>query len=564
MASNYSQSQCGLDVNFREHPEWQGSYDETIIGQQVSTLDTNVTYHVIIVSDQPDRYGSLGPWVLIVPVDWIDLTSKHVLYPHPTFHLHGIFPQEWSEMSFCRRRFPTIKFVEYMIADFVTETAVTFEEATREAKSELEKVTQQAEQPDIFQDSNQYDLNEQHSRQGYYQPSVVASPEVRKSTYLERTGQDIEEPIFNCNTPENHPNWQRRYGNQHGSSSFQPSIASGSSRKSTGRWSETPLSSSSYVMPAGVRQLQNTAPPSRDSLRASSVASVSVTGSLNRCVPVSNNLEKTVCEVPTQQPSSSARMLPRVLPSAQSGPTNGDTSIQAHGSKRNVVEHASESADLSDIQYKRKVIKLFEEVVAVMKKSNRGHQNIDFPIETAILQHFHHFEKVLTSNVKLPLQQYNEIEDLNSALANNDLSIAMCAFYSKILKTMSSRDQISKMLMSKLFTNTLCTKIQWKRRGNDKRPGFGHLTNLVAVMGVIINIVREINKLPKVDFKDLIVTIQTARRMLSFELKNKNTSQMEVLEDEVVGNSKTDRQTQLAVDGRMAELYNAILHFELN
>ena len=121
------------------------------------------------------------------------------------------------------------------------------------------------------------------------------------------------------------------------------------------------------MRPAGVRQLQNTAPPSRDSLRASSVASVSVTGSLNRCVPVSNNLEKTVCEVPTQQPSSSARMLTRVLPSAQSGkiifclsllflnkyiacsigPTNGDTSIQAHGSKRNVVEHASESADLS-------------------------------------------------------------------------------------------------------------------------------------------------------------------------------------------------------------------------
>ena len=71
-------------------------------------------------------------------------------------------------------------------------------------------------------------------------------------------------------------------------------------------------------MPAGVRQLQNTAPLSRDSLRASSVASVSVTGSLNRCVPVSNNLEKTVCEVQTQQPSLSARMLPRVLPSAHS------------------------------------------------------------------------------------------------------------------------------------------------------------------------------------------------------------------------------------------------------
>ncbi len=82
----------------------------------------------------------------------------------------------------------------------------------------------------------------------------------------------------------------------------------------------------------------------------------------------------------------------------------------------------------TDIHYKRKVIKLFEEVVAVMKKSNRGHQTIDFPIETALLQHFHYFEKVLTSNVKLHLQQYNEIEDLNSALANNDLSIAMVSF----------------------------------------------------------------------------------------------------------------------------------------
>ena len=72
--------QCGLDVDFRKNPEWQGSFNETIIGQQVSTLDTNVTYHVIIVSYQPDRYGSLGPWVLIVPVDWIDLTSKNILY----------------------------------------------------------------------------------------------------------------------------------------------------------------------------------------------------------------------------------------------------------------------------------------------------------------------------------------------------------------------------------------------------------------------------------------------------------------------------------------------------
>ncbi len=80
---------------------------------------------------------------------------------------------------------------------------------------------------------------------------------------------------------------------------------------------------------------------------------------------------------------------------------------------------------------------------------------------------------------------------------------------------------------------------------------------------VIINIIREINKAPKVDFKDLIGTIQSARRILSFELKNKELNQIEV-PDEIVGYSRADRKTQLAVDSRMAELYNTILNFELN
>jgi hypothetical protein len=82
--------------------------------QQVSTLDTNLSYHVIIASDQPDRYGTLRHWVWVVPIDWIDLTSKYVRYPHPAFHLYGTFPQDWSDMFFSRRRFPTIRFVEFI------------------------------------------------------------------------------------------------------------------------------------------------------------------------------------------------------------------------------------------------------------------------------------------------------------------------------------------------------------------------------------------------------------------------------------------------------------------
>jgi hypothetical protein len=80
----------------------------------------------------------------------------------------------------------------------------------------------------------------------------------------------------------------------------------------------------------------------------------------------------------------------------------------------------------TDNQYNRKVIK--RTVRRSCCCNSRGHQTIDFPIKTAILQHVHHFEKVLKSNVKLSLQQYKEIEDLNSALANNDLFIAMVRF----------------------------------------------------------------------------------------------------------------------------------------
>jgi hypothetical protein len=50
---------------------------------------------------------------------------------------------------------------------------VTFEEAKREAKIELGKITQQAEQPESFQDSNQYDMNEKHSRQGTLESRTI-------------------------------------------------------------------------------------------------------------------------------------------------------------------------------------------------------------------------------------------------------------------------------------------------------------------------------------------------------------------------------------------------------
>ena len=49
------------------------------------------------------------------------------------------------------------------------------------------------------------------------------------------------------------------------------------------------------------------------------------------------------------------------------------------------------------------------------------------------------------------------------------------------LRSISSKDQIAKQFMLSIFTFDMCTKVQWKIRGKEKRPMFGHHINVIAV-----------------------------------------------------------------------------------
>ena len=54
------------------------------------------------------------------------------------------------------------------------------------------------------------------------------------------------------------------------------------------------------------------------------------------------------------------------------------------------------------------------------------------------------------------------------------------------LRSISSKDQIAKQFMLSIFTFDMCTKVQWKIRGKEKRPQsskamFGHHINVIAV-----------------------------------------------------------------------------------
>lgn len=109
---------------FFAHSDWKGCYRKDIIDRNgiPLSLDEDLLFNVVTVEDQLNSRGEITNWVLVVPEHWVDTTSRFVLYPHPDYTLFGILPKDWSKTIFNRRRFPTNKFVEYAIGDFMVDS----------------------------------------------------------------------------------------------------------------------------------------------------------------------------------------------------------------------------------------------------------------------------------------------------------------------------------------------------------------------------------------------------------------------------------------------------------
>ena len=104
--------------DFSEYPDWEGRYEKDLIGRSCLVLDENLLYQDLILR-QPNEFGQMVDMVVKVPETWIDLDELKVLLPHPTYNIGGLYPDEWSEPLFNRRRFPNPTFVEYVIQDFL-------------------------------------------------------------------------------------------------------------------------------------------------------------------------------------------------------------------------------------------------------------------------------------------------------------------------------------------------------------------------------------------------------------------------------------------------------------
>lgn len=97
----------------------------------------------------------------------------------------------------------------------------------------------------------------------------------------------------------------------------------------------------------------------------------------------------------------------------------GNTSANLEQVERHGQKHSLEQN--SDVDFQRKMLKMVGTVVNLLEEQ----RNPKIVKERIVMENAHHFQDVLSSNVKLPLTVPSQIEDLNNALIDIELSVAM-------------------------------------------------------------------------------------------------------------------------------------------
>ena len=122
------------------------------------------------------------------------------------------------------------------------------------------------------------------------------------------------------------------------------------------------------------------------------------------------------------------------------------------------------------------------------------------------LRNAHHFDGIVSPIImEFPLNDISEMEALNVTLSSRDLSVALvipnliqfitvrkilcffypyqCLFYANRLGGSADTRDCMYKLMRGMFTPQLLQSVTWKRRTRDRRRMFGHLVNIIAVLG---------------------------------------------------------------------------------
>ncbi|XP_045029826.1 uncharacterized protein LOC123472422 [Daphnia magna] len=170
------------------------------------------------------------------------------------------------------------------------------------------------------------------------------------------------------------------------------------------------------------------------------------------------------------------------------------------------------------------------------------------------------FTQKVEKEVKLPLNQFEEIEALNTALLDMELSVSLCAIQIDKLRLLKTELLICKSLFVSLLSAQLPHKIQWKKRGQDRRPGFGHLTNFVVVFGVVVMAILETHK-KQTNISKIITAVQTARRFHAAQYQKYLNTDDEANDEDVVGEGerpRVDVQTISEIESRVNQILKSL------
>ena len=173
---------------------------------------------------------------------------------------------------------------------------------------------------------------------------------------------------------------------------------------------------------------------------------------------------------------------------------NEQISEEASGvnEKQLVPANDFEDLDLDELvmiehQVKEHSFSLFEQAVLDrMDAIVAGIQVLANPIlpeERENASNLTHFKTIVDCNVSFKFKDFEEVTAFNLALASTELSISVAAVYTEELRAYSTILSTSKAIWKSFLEDSLITKMQWKERANDQRPGYGRYVNFVSLFG---------------------------------------------------------------------------------
>ncbi|XP_046642432.1 uncharacterized protein LOC124327513 [Daphnia pulicaria] len=433
---------------------FRGTYPT--IGLPPGSSSQELLFHVVS-SDQTGPDGKSFELVSLVPKDWVDVDFKYFLHPHPDFNVNGLYTWEWLLINFKKRRYPELTFVEYDIMDLTTECPVPYEEA----ENEISKVLNTLQETQLGSNESLESWERPPKELSFCSNGDTSSHALMQLAKRMDNSKNLSRS-FSASTPNNRPG--------SGSKPF-PTTCGNIAKK-----------------PRTIVSKKGAASKGTDDER-------NFTHSRNQSV-ISLDSEPNAS---SNRKNSETRFTGVTALEKRNSVSNGETGIAV---QNNIPTNTSD-----DAAWKAQVLQGINATNSLLKHLIPSKKFI----ETCLDKNMDHFRKTVDRNLSLPLNRLEDVMILNTALIDLDLSVSLCAVQITDLGHISYCSTLAKRIMDCLMTCEICTKMQWKTRTKDSRPGICPVVNILSIFRAVMTAVLEKHN-KTTSMAKIVFAVQEARR----------------------------------------------------